>query len=404
MSASILFPNLECPTPVPLSRSLHPTLVLIGIAALSGGITMRVIEPMLPRLAEEFGSSVAALAVVITTFAFAQTVAQYFHGPLGDRFGKLRIVTAIVALAAFASLGTATAQDLNTMAVWRFATGFLVSGTMTLGMAYLADVIPMEQRQPILARFVSGAIAGQSAGPFVGGALTDAFGWRSTFFVLSAVFAVVAATLYARTRREWPPIAPAKGALFSPRQHLAVLARPRARRVLLTVGFEMMCLYGAFAYLGVLLREKFDLSYTLIGALLAGFGVGGLLYIALVRVVLGALGQRGCVLVGGLLSAMFLIGAVLVPWWQAVGVCTLGLGFAFYTMHNTIQTKATEMAPDIRTTAVAMFSMGWSGGQAIGVALMGAAIGTVGYVPMVVLFALGLAGLGITLRYKLDRL
>lgn len=366
---------------------------------------MRVVEPMLPRLASEFDTGVSAVAVIITVFAVAQAVAQYFHGPLGDRYGKLRVVTLLLGLAAITSLASAYARDLQTLAVWRFATGFLVSGTMTLGMAYLADVIPAERRQPVLARFISGAITGQAIGPFVGGFLTDAFGWRATFHLLAGVFAIVSATLFVRTRSEWPGSGnPGGGALLSPRRHLSVLARPRARRVLAAVTFEMMCFYGAFSFLGVLLHDKFDLSFTTIGVVLAGFGIGGLLYIAFVRVILAALGQRGCVLAGGIVSGLCLIGAAVAPWWPLVMACTIGLGFAFYTMHNTLQTKATEMAPDVRATSVAMFSMGWSGGQAIGVGLMGALIGPVGYVPVVIAFGIGLMGLGITLRAKLHRL
>lgn len=384
---------------------MNSVFILLGIAATNAGISMRVVEPMLPRLAHDFGASIAATSVIITTFAVAQSAAQYVHGPLGDRYGRLRVVTILLALAALTSLATAMVQDLTSMAVWRFLTGALVSGTMTLGMSYLADTVPPEERQPVLARFVSGTIIGQSIGPFVGGALTDLFGWRATFWFLAAVFALVSFTLFASTRSRWAGSGKkSPGALFSPVRHLSIIRRRHAKRVLAVVFLELFFLYACFSFLGVMLREKFDLSFTLVGTVLAGFGMGGLVYILFVRIILAHLGQRGCVSVGGVVSGLALAGAAVAPWWPLVMLCTMVLGFAFYMMHNTVQTKGTEMAPDMRTTGVALFSMCWAGGQATGVAVMGAAIGIVGYVPLVLLFAAALAGLGLWLRSNLHQL
>jgi predicted MFS family arabinose efflux permease len=90
--------------------------------------------------------------------------------------------------------------------------------------------------------------------------------------------------------------------------------------------------------------------------------------------------------------------------WPLVGLCTIGLGFGFYSMHNTLQTKATEMAPQSRATGMSLFSMAWAGGQAVGAALMGAGAGAFGFGPMIAGFAIAYAALGFGLRARLDRL
>ena len=128
----------------------HKTFVLLAIAAANSGIAMRVVEPMLPRLADQFAASVPATAAIITAFALAQAGAQYFHGPFGDRYGTLRVVTILMGLSAVASFGCAIADSLDALIVWRFATGAFASGSMTLGMVYLAENVPAEGRQPIL--------------------------------------------------------------------------------------------------------------------------------------------------------------------------------------------------------------------------------------------------------------
>jgi predicted MFS family arabinose efflux permease len=380
------------------------TIVLLGIAAANTGIAMRVVEPMLPRLASDFGTSVPATAVVITAFALAQAGAQYFHGPLGDRFGKLRVVTIMMGFAAFASLGCALAESLRALMAWRFATGLFVSATMTLGMAYVSDNVSPERRQLVIARFISGTIIGQSLGPLTGGALTDLFGWRATFVLVGAVFAVVGIVLFVRTRTQWDSGHRSPGHLFSPATHLAILKLPKTRAVLISVFLEMLFFYGAFSFLGAMLRVKFNLPFTLIGALLAGFGIGGLIYIASVRWVLAWLGQRGCVLVGGILGGLFYLAVVLVPAWPLVIFCTVGVGFSFYMVHNTLQAKAADMAPHARATGFSQFSMFWASGQAVGAALMGAGVAAFGYEWMISGFGFLFMIFAITLRSQLHRL
>jgi MFS transporter, YNFM family, putative membrane transport protein len=383
---------------------VNPTIILLAVAAANAGIAMRIVEPMLPVLANDFGTSVSAAAAVISAFAFAQAGAQYFHGPLGDRFGKLPVLTVLMALSAVAAFGCALADSLDGLIAWRVATGLFGSATMTLGMAFVADVVPPQSRQPVLARFVSGTIIGQGLGPFIGGALTDLFNWRAAFVLLGGVFAVVAVILLVGTRAQWKEGVRTSGPLLSPARHLAILRLPRARAVLLSVFLEMVFFYGAFAFLGALLKARFDLPYTLIGLLLAGFGVGGLVYITIVHWLLARLGQRGCVLLGGVVGSLCFLAIVLVPAWPLAAVCTIGLGFAFYTMHNTLQMKATEMAPQSRATGLSLFSMGWASGQAVGAALMGGAVAAFGYAPMIICFGIAYALLGVGLRYNLQRL
>lgn len=383
---------------------MNPTIVLLAVVAANAGIAMRIVEPMLPALAADFAVSVPAAAAVISAFAFAQAGAQYFYGPLGDRFGKLRVLTALTAFSAVASFGCAFAGSLDSLLAWRVATGLFGSATMTLGMAFVADVVPPQRRQPVLARFVSGGIIGQGLGPFIGGALTDLAGWRAAFALLGALFAAVALVLLVATRKQWGEEKRTSGALFSPSRHLAILSVPRARAVLLSVFLEMVFFYGAFAFLGALLKSRFDLPFTIVGMLLAGFAVGGLAYTTTVHWLLTRLGQRGCVLLGGALGGAFYLAIVLVPVWPLAAICTIGLGFAFYTMHNTLQMKATEMAPQSRATALSLFSMCWAAGQATGAALMGGALAAFGYAPMIIAFGIAYALLGAGLRYNLHRL
>jgi predicted MFS family arabinose efflux permease len=380
------------------------TIFLLALASANGGVALRAVEPMLPRLASDFGESVSATAVIISAYALAYGGAQLLYGPLGDRFGKLRVVTLSLAGAALGSFGCALAEDLATLAAMRFATGLFASTPVMLGMAYIGDRVPAAGRQPVIARFIIGTITGQALGPAVGGAATDLIGWRGTFALLGAVFAVVCVILLLRTRAQWGD---EKAIALSANPfavHLRLLRSSRVRHVV-AVGFiETFLFFGAFAFLGAYLKLRFDLSLTLIGLILAGFGAGGVLYTFMVRRLLMELDQRGLVLGGGVACFACYILAMLTPAWDLFIVCTVGLGFSFYMLHNTLQTRATEVAPQARGTALALYSSAWALGQAAGVAAMGLAVGLLDYRAPIIACGAGYFFLGLWMRRNLDKL
>lgn len=75
-------------------------IVALSVAAFGSGMSLRVMDAMLPRLAAEFSLTLGAAASVITAFAVAYRLAQLLFGPLGDRFGKYRVVALVFLLIA----------------------------------------------------------------------------------------------------------------------------------------------------------------------------------------------------------------------------------------------------------------------------------------------------------------
>jgi YNFM family putative membrane transporter len=383
---------------------MRETIFLLALASANGGLALRIMEPMLPRLAAEFGTSISATATVITAFAIGYACGQLLHGPLGDRFGKLRVVTICLSGAALGCLACALAPGVSSLAMLRFFSAVFASASTTLGMAYIGDSVPIGERQLVIARFVGGTIIGQALGPLVGGLFTDLIGWRATFILLAIVFAAVSIILFVRTRSQWARTSrPASGENpFS--VYLRLLALPRVRAVISTAFADGFLFFGAYSFLGAFLKLKFDLSLTAIGAILAGFGVGGVLYTLAVRPLLLALGQRGLVVWGGAICFGAYAIIVLSPIWALAIPCTVALGFSFFMLHNTVQTKATEMAPHVRGAAVSVFASTWSLGQAAGVAAMGIAVSLLDYPPAIIGFGLGFLALGAWMRANLHRL
>jgi predicted MFS family arabinose efflux permease len=384
----------------------NPAFLILGCAAFISGANLRLFDALLPTLAEDFGVAPTVASIVITAFTFSYGVFQLVHGPLGDRIGRLRTVALAMLIACFGSFGSALAPALTELTVLRFVAGIGAAGIIPVSLAWIGDHTAYENRQHTLARFIGFSISGQILGPALGGALAEYLSWREVFYLLTVAFLVVAIALFRLDRRERA----AHGR--SPRPHtpdnmvrtyLAILRVPWARTVLLVVLLEGALFYGSFAYVGAWLKETFDLSYLAIGALLAGFGIGGLVYSFLVRHLLRRLGEAGFATAAALVFFAFFVSLPFARAWQFAGpLCALG-GFGFYLLHNTLQTKATEMYPRARGTAISAFALCLFCGQAIGVAVFGRAIAWLGYTTSFVITGVALLALAIRFARQLRR-
>ena len=88
--------------------------------------------------------------------------------------------TAAIAIACALSAVTVAlcglAGSLDTLTVARFASGLTAAWILPLSLAYVGDVVPYDQRQQVLGRFLTGQVPGQLFGQAAGGVIGDHFG------------------------------------------------------------------------------------------------------------------------------------------------------------------------------------------------------------------------------------
>jgi predicted MFS family arabinose efflux permease len=358
---------------------------------------VRVTDSLLPQIAADFSVTVGAAAIVVTAYAVMHGTTQLVIGPIGDRFGKYRTITFAVAVTAVLVFLCGMAGSLDMLALARFASGAFAGWIIPLGMAYVGDVTPYEKRQQVLGTYISGQIAGQLFGQAMGGVLGDLVGWRGVFFLLAGIYALSAATLLYELRTN-PVTRWDHGADRGGRSLIAdygvVLKDPWARLICLVAFLESMAMWGPFAFVGADLHLRFGLSYTMVGLIVGMFAVGGLIYSTSVRAFVGRLGQTGLSIAGGVLLGLAFVVLALQPvWWSApAAVCAIGLGF--YMLHNTLQTNATQMTPQARGTAVALFSSALYLGQTAGVAGASQVVDRWGAAPIFISAAVALVAMG----------
>lgn len=341
-------------------------LWLMGGCAFASMASMRVCDAMLPALGAEFGGSSAQLTQTISVFALAYGLLQLFYGPLGDRYGKLRLIAYATLGCTLGSVAAALAPDLEWLVASRALTGMAAAGVVPLTMAWIGDHVPYATRQQVLARLLGVTVFGMVCGQWAGGLVSEWLGWRLAFVFLAVVFLTTGVLLLRVVGRQEAPDQ-AAGPLGVVGQVREVLSQPWARLMLLVAGLEGALGFGALAFIPWYLHTRFGLSLSQAGALVALYGGGGLVYSRCAPRLLASLGEAGLARLGALcLAFAYLTLSLAASWGWALPACLIA-GFGFYALHNTLQVHATQMAPAARGTAVSLFVCALFLGQSWGI-------------------------------------
>lgn len=342
--------------------------MLLSLASFASAASMRVTDAMLPRLESEFGTGLSQASFVITAFAVAYGLTQLGFGPLGDRFGKLRVIALAAIGASAATLACVLAPGFEGLVAARLLAGGLCGAIIPMSMAWIGDVVPYEDRQPVIARFLLGQILGLGAGAATGGIAAEQPLWRWPFAALAAWLLVVGLMILAASRSDPVPRRAGQGGL---KELLRVLEVPWARVVLATVCIEGMIVVGAFAFVPTHLHESRGFPLAQSGLAVLGYAAGGLTFALFARGIIKRMGEVRLAVSGTVLLAA---GFGLIGWTPAAFVapfaCYLA-GVGFYMLHNTLQANGTEMAAERRGAGMALFASVLFLGQSIGVAVAG---------------------------------
>jgi predicted MFS family arabinose efflux permease len=259
----------------------------------------------------------------------------------------------------------------------------------------VGDNVPWEQRQPVLARLMGATISGMIAGQWLSGVFAETLGWRSGFVAVALLFASAGLAMRFGFGTASPGAAPASDGLTSVQRARQVLASRPARLVLAIVALEGGFANSAMAYAPSHLHTRFGIAVSTAGAILALYGLGGLVYSRNAGRLLARLQPMAMARAGGLLAglAWLLFAIAPGPAWT-LPLCALA-GLGLYMIHNTLQTQATQMAPTQRGTAVALFACSLFLGQSVGMGLASWLVDRTSTTVVIAAYGIGLALVGL---------
>jgi EmrB/QacA subfamily drug resistance transporter len=157
----------------------------------------------LPSIGYEFSMSAILLGWVAYSFLLAAATVLVPIGRIADIWGRKRIFSSGLVIYTLSSLFCTAANSSYSLIAFRLLQG--AGGAMIFGtsIAILSSVFPAGERGRALGINVASVYLGLSAGPFLGGFLTEHFGWRSIFLINVPLGAIILVLVLWKIRGEW---------------------------------------------------------------------------------------------------------------------------------------------------------------------------------------------------------
>ena len=166
-------------------------LLLVTIVTFLNPFTGSAINLALPAIGSEFSADATTLAWISSAYLLATVIFLLPAGRFGDTRGRVTVFLLGAVIYTAGSLLTIFTPSLDLLLVFRFVQG--VGGALIYAnsVALITQLYPPGERGAAIGLNVTAVYAGLSLGPFLGGVLTQFFGWRS-IFILTSLLAVPA--------------------------------------------------------------------------------------------------------------------------------------------------------------------------------------------------------------------
>ena len=165
----------------------------------------------LPSIGVELTMHAVALAWVATAYLLASAMLLVPFGRLADIIGRKRIFTVGMVIYTAGSLLAGLSNSSEVLIAARVVQGMGGSMLFSTAAAILVSAFPVNERGRVLGINVAAVYLGLSAGPSLGGLLTQYFGWRSVFLSNVPLGLLIIGAVFWRLRGDW---AEARGERF----------------------------------------------------------------------------------------------------------------------------------------------------------------------------------------------
>jgi MFS transporter, DHA1 family, multidrug resistance protein len=228
----------------PDPRSARIAALLTGLVAL-GPLSTDLYLPSLPSLTGVFNTDVAHVQLTLSVFLLGFAVSQLIYGPLSDRFGRVPMLIGGLAIYLLASVACVFSTSIEALIAARFFQALGGCCGPVLGRAIVRDVHGGQQAARVLAYISSATALAPAVAPILGGYLHVWFGWKSSFYALAAVGALLLALvpiLLGETNKHRNPHATAPRHLL--RNYYAVLTHGSFFGYALCVAFAYSSIFA----------------------------------------------------------------------------------------------------------------------------------------------------------------
>ncbi len=156
----------------------------------------------LPSVGREFAVDAVLLGWVTTSYFLTAAALLLPFGRMADIYGRERFFKYGILVYTISSLFSAFSTSVVLLILFNILLGVGSAMIFCTGTAILTSVFPPGEQGTALGVNSATVYLGLSLGPFLGGVLTQRFGWRSIFLSMALIGLITAAIIFWRLKEE----------------------------------------------------------------------------------------------------------------------------------------------------------------------------------------------------------
>jgi MFS transporter, DHA1 family, multidrug resistance protein len=258
-----------------MTRRTYFTYVLIlGSLTALGPFSIDMYLPGFGEIAHSLGTSVATVALSLSSFFVGISLGQLLYGPLLDRYGRKKPLYAGLLLYLAATFVCMQAKDINTLIILRFIQAVGSCAATVAAMAMVRDLFGAKESAKVFSLLLLVLGASPMIAPTAGGYIVATWGWRVIFLVLLILGVLITLMTVFFLPESYPAD---KNFSLKPlpilRNFLSVLREPQFVVYMLV---EALAFAGLFAYVSgspLVFMDVFHVDKKTYGWIFAGLSV-----------------------------------------------------------------------------------------------------------------------------------
>ncbi|MEV0973422.1 MFS transporter [Microtetraspora glauca] len=243
-------------------------LIALAIGAFGIGTTEFVIAGVLPDVAADFHVTIPVAGYLISGYALAVAAGALPMTVLGTRMRRKHLLLALMAIFIVGNALSALAPTYGIMLAGRIVAALTHGAFFGVGSVVAADLIRPDRRASAIALMFTGLTLANVIGVPMGTFIGQSFGWRATFWVVTALGVLgligISVLVPSGRRPETARVGAELAAFRNPQVWLAVAAT--------VLGFGGV--FASFTYIAPMMTEVAGFSEGAVSWLLVLFGAG----------------------------------------------------------------------------------------------------------------------------------
>ncbi|PLX42394.1 MAG: MFS transporter [Deltaproteobacteria bacterium] len=160
------------------------------------GLDVLSISFAAPVIAKEWGTTRAALGIVMSMELVGMIVGSFFLGGMADKVGRRPTLLGCLAISAAGMALATTSVNAIQLSIWRVIVGIGIGGILASLNAVVAEFSSAKRRGMCISLMVIGYPLGGTFGGMIAANLLGIYSWRSVFYLGAALTGILIPALY----------------------------------------------------------------------------------------------------------------------------------------------------------------------------------------------------------------